>query len=346
MKYSHLLLFLAGGGFAIGHFTKTEDSGSPSKDSAASSAKAADAMLREGDPVKLREALQYLAGKDPEAFFKYLGRFQGLDGFEDLVAAAGRKMAEENPKDAVDILNRISNMEYRRIAWTEFVAGQRGLSLLEKIALAHQAAGCGDAVSDKAAIAPALAKDVEGTLKVLSEAKDIKGYFFALEEVSSTDPSLVIGKVRESLESGPLDLSMCRSILETMMSNYDNNLGLLKDIAGIVESRGWKGGVDLDRVFLSSFDRVAPEQKAEVLESIALLPAVRKNFVLSQLDLAEYPEPETRAMILNAMDSAELQRTALEKWKADGASAADFSALSPLLKSAKTREDLAGMLGQ
>ena len=350
MKSSHALLLLGGSGFALGFFTHPAPVSASASHAPKSTERELTAGVRDHDPAKALEAMRILSEKDPRAFFAELGRFPALEGVAELAASAARKLSDQDREEAIAILNRISNQDLRRAAWTGFVDGLQGLTLHEKISVTRKADWNGVGLTWEAAVAPAMKGDLEGTLKALREEGDVDLYQWSLSRLSETAAPRVIQELKDSLEKGLLGKSDAQSIVGMMMAMPGNGVDLLKDLASVVDRRGWQGGVDFDGAFAATFGRVASGEKPgeirEVMEGIDLLPAVRKNLVLAKLDLASYPETETRAMILNAMDSAELQRAALEKWKAAGASAADLTALSPLLKSAKTRADLAVMSGR
>jgi len=341
-RYAIPLLGIAG--LALGYFSNAAPNAAVTP--ADSQPARLDAALRRADPAESLAALRELAEKNPRDFFKKLDGFPAIEGVKELVVLAARKLAGEDPAAAAKLLNGINNMALREAAWLEFMRGISG-GMLEKIKIARMAETSSGKVIYDGAVASVLEQDTEGTLKVLMEAKETKIHEWALSNLAKTDPRLVLDHVKQGLADGSMDRNTCAYVLEEMMNRSENQgTGYLKEIAGLVAEHGWQGGLDVDLIFLSAFDRATPEGRAAVMEDVLLLPAVRKNQVLSRLSLSSYAEPEARAMILNAMDSAELQAKALANWREDHATAEALAALRPLVTSEKTRAELDAMIGE
>ena len=119
MKFSLCIIALGAAGFAAGFFTRET---SPAAKSGPTKAATAwlESTLRSGDSAHALESLRKLAAEDPRAFFKELEHFPRLDGIDELVTLAAGKLAAGNPADAAELLNRISNLQFKSAAWMGF----------------------------------------------------------------------------------------------------------------------------------------------------------------------------------------------------------------------------------
>ncbi|WP_035604590.1 hypothetical protein [Haloferula sp. BvORR071] len=331
MKFTLCIIALGATGFAVGFFPG-ENPAAAHGAAAKSASVRLDSVLRGGDSAHALDALRKLAENDPRAFFKELEHFPQLDGLNDLVAIAARKLAAGNPADAAKLLNQISNLQFRLTAWLGFVKAV-DLTLPEKIALARPA---WHEVTLKAVLRPGLETDPEGTLKALHQQEMIPFYRTALGELGKTHPADVIAKLKADFASGFLKPNDGSWILG-MMTQDRTSPEVLNAVAGMIRDHGWGEGLYSGQIFRTAFLLADSTARPQVLDAIDTLPAVQKNFALSQIQLDACADAGLALRILNSMDSTELQIAALSQLKTSRAGPKMIEAVVAGIASERTR---------
>ncbi len=336
MKPALSIIALGAAGFAAGFFTR----GNPVvAENAAAKAPGVrlDPALRSGDAKHAMESLRMLAEDDPRAFFKALDRFPRLEGIKGMVETAARKLAASDPAEAAKLLNEIANLDYRMAAWPAFLKALQGPTLVEKLAIGRLAKPTYESMLYQAVVQPSLEKDPEGTLQLLRQKETITAYGLALGEYGTTHSAQAIDKLKADMAGGLLKPSSAQWILKTMAVQSPGP-EVLGNIAGMLKGYGWGEGLYAGPIFSETFEAVAPEGKAAVLDAVDGLLAVQKNFVLSQIPLADCPDADTALRVLNSLDSTELQIAALKKLEGSHAAPAMLAAVQAGITSARTRD--------
>lgn len=330
MKFAWVIAALGLLGFAAGYFRGGETAQATGDSRPARS----DAGLRSKDPAELLASLRKLAEDDPRAFFKELRHFPELEGLQEIVTAAAARLAEDNPADAADLLNRIPNFgRLRERAWHAFVTSLRDRSPLEKIRIARLAGYLADSVIHGAVIMPALAANPAETLQALRDSDETAAYCLLLGELGKLRSTEVMSILKDDLASRRLKPAECQVTLENLARNHPT-AEVLSSIGGLIRDHGWGEGLYAGPIFTGAFNH---GEKTLVLDTIARLPAVQKNFVLSRLPLGDCP-PDLAAQVVNAMDSTELQLGALREIKGEGADPARIAAVHARIASERTRQ--------
>jgi len=336
MKFALSIIALGAAGFTAGFVTRESPVAAASSPTKAPSARI-ESVLRSGDSARAMESLRKLAGEDPRAFFKALEHFPRLDGVDELVELAARKLAAGNPDDAAMLLNQIPNLKLREAAWLGFVKELEGRTLLEKLAIARLAEPSSDAMVFEAVVRPGLETDPEGTLELLRRRETIVPYGRALGDYGKTQPAKAIDKLKADMARGLLKPRDGQWVLSNM-AQQSQSPEVLGNIAGMLKGYGWGEGLYPGPIFSSAFEVAPSGQKGAVLDAVDGLLAVQKNFVLSQIPLASCPDTETALRVLNSMDSTELQVAALKQLNASGADPAMVAAIQAGIASQRTRE--------
>ncbi|WP_367872635.1 hypothetical protein [Luteolibacter sp. Populi] len=330
MKFTLFIIVLGAAGFAAGFFSRDQPGG-PEPGLAKTASARLGTDLRSGDAARVLETLQGLATEDPGAFFKELNRCPSLEGIHEMVDTAARGLADKDPAEVAPLLNRITHVHLRTRAWREYLLPRRSMG--EKIGIARLARSSVGNLINSAVIGPGLESDPEGALNSLRDAGEIAGYREALAKLAASQPAQVVASLKEDLESGWLKPGDCQTVLEAMARNEPNR-EVLEAIASMVKDYGWGEGLYAGRIF---FQALGSGNPAEVLDVVVGLPAVQKNFALSQIPLAGFENPALAARVINSMDSTALQIAALKEWKQSEGVPGRIDAVAALIASGKTR---------
>ena len=328
MKLALIIVALGLGGFAAGYFRGAESGGVAGVAPARS-----DARLRSKDPAEVLASLRKLAEEDPRTFFKELRRAPMLGGLDEIVGIAAKGLADMDASEAAELFNKIPNNHLRTAAWASFLTARPDRPVEEQLKMAKLAGSLGWQVVRRAIVEPGLASDPEGTLKALRLAEHADWYRNALRSAAESRPDLMAAYLKDDLVSGLVKPGQCQAMLESLTVN-NQSPELLSAISGLIKAHGWREGIYAGPIFQSALTWA--DHPGEVIEAVATLPTVQKNFVLSKLGVSA-DDPVSGGRVLNLMDSTELQLGALRQLREGGVEPAKLAELAAQLKSERTR---------
>lgn len=329
MKLPLLTVLLGLCGFAAGYF----HGGESAPEARGPGPTRSDARLRSTDPALLLASLRKLAKEDPQAFFKELRRVPPLEGLEEIVATAARGLADMDSSKAAGLLNKIPNLRLRTLAWVNLLIAQRDRPLAERLKLVQLAGSVASTVVRQGIIQPGLAKDPEEMLNALRQKEHQGLYSIALQSLGKTRPELMVANLKKDLVSGMVKPGECQNLLMYLFIEKQSPEALAA-VSGLIKDHGWREGIYAGPIFRTAY--LMGDDRGGVVDAIASLPTVQKNFALTSLPLW-VGDPAQAATILNLMDSTELQLQALRQFRYNCGDSAQLADLAARLKSERTR---------
>lgn len=375
MRILLVLAFIGAIGFGLGYASKRPSASEAHAPSSAGGRW--EDVLRRGDPASSLAAMERLAKEDPEAFFKSLRSFPDLKELPSVIAIAASRLAEEDPEEAAKILNAIGSTQQRKAAWLQFIKSLGKLGISERIGIARLAKDNPLSLAVAEIVIPAAEEDPEGTLRALRDGAHREEYGAALAVLGSRDHDQAVEMLKEAFSVGFLDSTQTRDAVKQMvhypssdpsekfsvlpppvatdssvlppvelieesaseLSFVDPSLGpqqiaVLKSLGEWISSDDYPDGLGLEHVFVTAFE-TSPD--AGILDAIVLLPDMRKNLVLANIDPNFCRDVETLATMFNAMNSPELQQQKIVQWFESEHTPEEIAELTGKLTNPKSR---------